>query len=74
MFGCQAQKTKLTKNIRTVKPKKSLPEQITVVTLRIRKDLLDLIDKERTKYNAPRGTWLTQAAVEKLEKLGYEIE
>ena len=45
-----------------------------VVTLRIKKHVVELIDKERSKFSAPRSTWITQAIVEKLEKLGYEIE
>lgn len=44
-----------------------------MVTLRIKKSVVDLIDKERSKYSAPRSSWITQAIVEKLEKLGYEI-
>ena len=44
-----------------------------VVTLRIKKNIVNLIDKERSKYSAPRSTWITQSIVEKLEKLGYEI-
>jgi hypothetical protein len=44
-----------------------------VVTLRIRKDVVRLIDKERAKFSAPRSTWITQSIVERLEKLGYEI-
>jgi len=44
-----------------------------VVTLRIKKNIIELIDKERSKFSAPRSTWITQAIVEKLEKLGYEI-
>ena len=44
-----------------------------VVTLRIKKPIVALIDKERSKFSAPRSTWITQAIVEKLEKLGYEI-
>ncbi|MEY3403495.1 MAG: hypothetical protein RLZZ86_3111 [Cyanobacteriota bacterium] len=50
----------------------SLEDQ--VVTLRIKKHVVELIDKERSKFNAPRSVWITQAIVEKLEKLGYEIE
>jgi hypothetical protein len=45
-----------------------------IVTLRIKKPIIELIDKERSKFSAPRSTWITQAIVEKLEKLGYEIE
>lgn len=45
-----------------------------VVTLRVKKNIIDLIDKERSKFSAPRSTWITQAIVEKLEKLGYEID
>lgn len=45
-----------------------------VVTLRVKKNVLVLIDKERSRFSAPRSSWITQAVVEKLEKLGYEIE
>ena len=44
-----------------------------VVTLRIRKDVVKLIDKERAKFSAPRSTWITQSIVERLEKLVYEV-
>jgi len=37
-----------------------------VVTLRIRKDVVMLIDKERAKFSAPRSTWITQSIVERL--------
>jgi hypothetical protein len=58
------------KDIYDVQDKKT-DEQI--VTLRIKKSVVELIDKERSKYSAPRSSWITQAIVEKLEKLGYEI-
>jgi hypothetical protein len=45
-----------------------------IVTLRIKKHIVEIIDKERSKFSAPRSTWITQAIVEKLEKLGYEID
>ena len=45
-----------------------------VVTLRVKKSVVSLIDKERSKFSSPRSTWITQAIVEKLEKLGYEID
>ncbi len=51
---------------------KSSEEQL--VTLRIKKSVVELIDKERSKFSSPRGSWITQAVVEKLEKLGYEIK
>ncbi|MGC0372354.1 MAG: hypothetical protein DGJ47_001066 [Rickettsiaceae bacterium] len=44
------------------------------VTLRMKKNLVDLVDKEREKFSSPRTSWIIQAVVEKLEKLGYEIE
>ena len=44
-----------------------------VVTLRMKKWVVALIDKERSKFNTPRSSWITQASVEKLEKLGHEI-
>ena len=60
----------MSKDIYDLQNKKT-EEQI--VTLRIKKSIVELIDKERTKYSAPRSSWITQAIVEKLEKLGYEI-
>lgn len=45
-----------------------------VTTLRIKTNVIKLVDKERAKFSAPRSTWITQAVVEKLEKLGYEID
>lgn len=44
------------------------------VSLRMRKKIVDLIDKERHKFSIPRSSWINQAVVEKLEKLGYEID
>jgi hypothetical protein len=52
--------------------KKHLDEHL--VTLRIKKSVVDLIDKERSKFSSPRSSWITQAVVEKLEKLGYEVK
>jgi len=54
--------------------KKPLQSEDQIVTLRVKKNIVDLIDKERSKFSAPRSTWITQAVVEKLEKLGYEID
>lgn len=45
-----------------------------MVTLRIRKEIVDLIDRERAKFSTPRSSWIIQAVVEKLEKLGYNID
>jgi hypothetical protein len=56
--------------------KDKLPSKNTdelLVTLRMKKSVVELIDKERSKYSSPRGSWITQAVVEKLERLGYEI-
>jgi len=44
-----------------------------VVSIRMKKKLVDLIDKERELYNLPRTSWITQTVVEKLEKLGHEL-
>jgi hypothetical protein len=49
-------------------------KQEKMVTLRIKKTIVSLIDKEREKFSTPRSSWIIQAAVEKLEKLGYEIK
>lgn len=53
--------------------KNSISKEEKVVTLRIKNNVIQLIDKERSKFSAPRSTWITQAIVEKLEKLGYEV-
>lgn len=45
-----------------------------MVSLRVKKSIINLIDKERSKYSSPRSSWIIQAVVEKLERLGYEIE
>lgn len=51
---------------------KTLDEQ--TVTLRVKKNIVELVDQERAKFSAPRSSWIIQAIVEKLEKLGYEIK
>lgn len=55
-----------------VKP--SNTKDSVVTTLRIKKNVIALVDRERSKFSAPRSSWITQAVVEKLEKLGYEID
>lgn len=45
-----------------------------VVTLKVKKTIVELIDTERSKYSSPRSSWIIQAIVEKLERLGYEIK
>ena len=52
-------------------PKKKSPEKM--VTLRVKKTIIAMIDKDREKFSTPRSSWIIQAAVEKLEKLGYEV-
>lgn len=49
-------------------------QNISVITLRVRKKVSDLIDIERFKFSMPKSSWITQAIVEKLERLGYEID
>jgi hypothetical protein len=49
-------------------------KQEKMVTLRIKKTIVSLIDQEREKFSTPRSSWIIQAAVEKLEKLGYDIK
>jgi hypothetical protein len=45
-----------------------------MVSLRVKKSIVDLIDKERSKYSSPRSSWIIQSVVEKLERLGYDIK
>jgi len=56
------------------KASKDDSEDQVVTTFRVKKSIVALIDKERSKFSAPRSSWITQAIVEKLERLGYEIE
>ncbi|WP_218460382.1 hypothetical protein [Rickettsia sp. TH2014] len=57
-----------------IEPSVSKDKEEQIVTLRIRKNIVELVDKERSKFSSPRSSWITQAVVEKLERLGYEIE
>lgn len=52
----------------------STKQDISVITLRVRKAISDMIDTERTKFSMPKSSWITQAIVEKLERIGYEID
>jgi len=45
-----------------------------MVSLRIKKNISDLIDKDRSKFSMARSTWIVQSIVEKLERLGYEVD
>ena len=49
------------------------PDEMTV-SLKAKKYIVELIDQEREKYKQPRSSWVIQAVVEKLEKIGHEIE
>lgn len=62
----------MTKNKQNIPSSRELKEQS--VSLRVRKDIVALVDQEREKYSTPRSSWIIQAMVEKLEKLGYEIK
>ena len=44
-----------------------------VVTLKVKKSIVEIVDSEREKFSSPRSSWIIQAIVEKLERLGYEI-
>ena len=49
-------------------------QDISVITLRVRRAISKLIDLERTKFSMPKSSWITQAIVEKLERMGHEID
>ena len=44
-----------------------------VVSLKVKKAIVKLVDNERSMYSMPRSSWIIQAVVEKLERLGLEI-
>lgn len=44
------------------------------VSLRMKKRIVKLVDEEREKFSTPRSSWIIQAVVEKLERLGYELD
>jgi hypothetical protein len=51
------------------------PEKdIVFIGLNIRKELLELIEKDRSLSRLPRAAWVTQAIIEKLERAGYELK
>ena len=51
----------------------SLKPDEQVISLKVRKVVIDLIDKDRERFRQSKTAWVTQAIVEKLERLGYEI-
>lgn len=51
----------------------SLKPDEMVVSLKIKKAIVKLIDSERSVYSMPRSSWVIQAIVEKLDRLGLEI-
>ena len=48
------------------------PDEMTV-SLKMKKTIVEILDKERAKFKQPRSSWIIQCIVEKLEKIGYEI-
>lgn len=48
------------------------PDEMTV-SLKIKKSIVEILDKERAKFKQPRSSWIIQCIVEKLEKIGYEV-
>lgn len=51
----------------------SLKPDEQIVTLKIKKKIVELIDSDREKYQAPRSSWIIQCIIERLERLGYEL-
>jgi len=51
----------------------SLKPDEQIVTLKIKKKIVELIDSDREKYQAPRSSWIIQSIIERLERLGYEL-
>lgn len=48
-------------------------EEMTV-SLKVKKVLVELVDSDRDKFKQTRSSWIIQAMVEKLERLGYELK
>lgn len=48
------------------------PDEMTV-TLKVKKSIIELVEGEREKFKQSRSSWIIQAMVEKLEKIGHEI-
>lgn len=53
--------------------KMSLKPDEQLVTLKVKKKIVELIDQDRSKFSAPRSSWIIHSIIEKLEKLGYEV-
>jgi len=60
--------------LKVLKMNEEKEEKDFPVSVRMRKKIVELIDQERRKFSIPRSAWINQAVVEKLEKLGYEID
>jgi len=45
-----------------------------IVTMRIKKKIVNLIDSDREKYSTPRSSWIVQAIIDRLERSGYEVK
>lgn len=46
----------------------------TVISIRLKNYIKDMIDLDREKYSTPRTSWIVQAIVERLERQGYDIK
>ena len=54
--------------------KNSLKQDEMIVTMRIKKKIVNVVDYDREKYSTPRSSWIVQAIIDRLERAGYEIE
>jgi hypothetical protein len=45
-----------------------------IVTMRIKKKIVELVDSDREQYSTPRSSWIVQAIINRLERSGYEVK
>jgi hypothetical protein len=49
------------------------PDDVVSVSLKMKKVLVQLIEEQCEHSRMPRSTWITQAVIDKLTRLGIEI-
>lgn len=45
-----------------------------IVTLKVTNKIVDLVDKDRSPTKTPRTAWIMQAIIDRLERLGYDLD
>ena len=44
-----------------------------MISLKVDQEIISLVDKDRSKVKTSRTSWIIQAIVDRLERMGYEV-